>query len=323
MVLSQLIYKIYLYQYVFKKTLLLKIAHIVNPVKVAKNNQLFAAQLITFESMMAAKNQSNLSDIELIQCCTQYSEDEEVVPSYFKKLSNLKRSVKDVNSKLNGRKLPLIKDILFKTLEIENVDYIIYTNVDIALMPFFYDTVHQYIKEGNDFISINRRRLENKYDAVKQLPQMYAELGKSHPGFDCFIFKQSLLEKLHLDGICVGVPFLEVSLLHNLLSVAENPKILFDKHLSFHVGMNVLGFKKDDYYSHNRATYFNSIHPKIKSKFDLKKFPFSEERKLTRMIKWALNPSMLTIDYLNLEGKNSLQKAKLKLDEIRWRILQR
>ena len=121
---------------------------------------------------------------------------------------------------------------------------------------------------------------------------MYAELGKSHPGFDCFIFKQPLLEKLHLNGICIGVPFLEVSLLHNLLAVAENPKIIFDKHLSFHIGMNVLGFKKDDYYFHNKTTYFTKIHPEIKNKFDITKFPYEDEKKLTRLIKWILNPSI-------------------------------
>jgi len=302
---------------------LLKIAHIVNPVKVAKNNQLFGAQLVTFESMRVAKEQTDLSDFELIQCCTQYLEDEGVVPVFFQQLSNLTKSVKDVNSKLNGRKLPLIKDILFKTIELQNVDYIIYTNVDIALMPFFYTTVYEYIKEGHDFISINRRRLEDKYDSINQLPKMYAELGRSHPGFDCFIFKQTLLEKLHLNGICVGVPFVEVSLLHNLMAVAENPKILFDKHLSFHIGMNVLGFEKDQYYLHNRTTYFKFIYPKIKSKFDLKKFPYAKESWFRRLIKWTLNPSIFAVDYLHMEGKSSLQKLKLKLDEIRWRVLQR
>ena len=302
---------------------MLKIAHIVNPVKVAKNNQLFPVQVITFESMKLAKTQTNITDLELIQCCTCYDEDKEVIPPYFQKLSNLTRSVSDINSELEGRKLPLIKDILSKTTEIENVDYIIYTNVDIALMPFFYKAVYEYIMEGHDFIAINRRRLENKYTSVNELTKMYAELGKSHPGFDCFIFKQSLLEKLHLDGICVGVPFLEVSLLHNLLAFSNNPKIIFDKHLSFHIGMNVLGFKKDEYYFHNRASYFNIIYPKIKSKFNLNKFPYSEKPFLKRMICWMLNPSIFTVDYLNLEGKNSLQKIKLTLDEIRWRILQR
>ena len=302
---------------------MLKVVHIINPVNVAKNNQLFAAQLITFESMRVAISQTKISDFEIIQCCTQYPEDVEVVPSYFHKLSNLTRSVSDINSELKVRKLPLIKDILSKTTEIEKIDFIIYTNVDIALMPFFYDSVFEYIKEGHDFISINRRRLENKYDTAEQLPMMYAELGKSHPGFDCFIFKQSLLKKLHLDGICVGVPFLEVSLLHNLLAFSENPKIIFDKHLSFHIGMSVLAFNKDSYYQHNRHTYFNKIYPIIKSKFDLNKFPYSEEPFFKRIIYWMLNPSIFTVDYLNLEGKSSLQKVKLKLDEIRWRILQR
>jgi hypothetical protein len=302
---------------------LLKIAHIVNPVKVAKNNQLFPVQVITFESMKLAKTQTNIADLELIQCCTCYDEDKEVIPPYFQKLSNLTRSVSDINSELEGRKLPLIKDILSKTTEIEKIDFIIYTNVDIALMPFFYDSVYEYIMEGHDFIAINRRRLENKYTSSSELTKMYAELGKSHPGFDCFIFKQSLLEKLHLDGICVGVPFLEVSLLHNLLAFSENPKIIFDKHLSFHIGMNVLGFRKDSYYRHNRQVYFSKIYPNIKSKFDLNKFPYSEKSFLKRMISWILNPSVFTVDYLNLEGKNSLQKIKLKLDEIRWRVLQR
>lgn len=273
--------------------------------------------------MKLAKTQTNIADLELIQCCTCYDEDKEVIPPYFQKLSNLTRSVSDINSELEGRKLPLIKDILSKTTEIEKIDFIIYTNVDIALMPFFYDSVYEYIMEGHDFIAINRRRLENKYTSSSELTKMYAELGKSHPGFDCFIFKQSLLEKLHLDGICVGVPFLEVSLLHNLLAFSENPKIIFDKHLSFHIGMNVLGFRKDSYYRHNRQVYFSKIYPNIKSKFDLNKFPYSEKSFLKRMISWILNPSVFTVDYLNLEGKNSLQKIKLKLDEIRWRVLQR
>jgi hypothetical protein len=308
---------------VLKYKPLLKIAHIVNPVKVAKNNRLLNAQLITFQSMKRAKEQANTTNFELIQCCTQYHEDEEVIPNHFQRLSNLKNSVNDVNFELKGRKLPLISDILHKTDEVENVDFIIYTNVDIALMPFFYDSVYEYIMEGHDFIAINRRRLENKYTSSSELTKMYAELGKSHPGFDCFIFKQSLLEKLHLDGICVGVPFLEVSLLHNLLAFSENPKIIFDKHLSFHIGMNVLGFRKDSYYRHNRQVYFSKIYPNIKSKFDLNKFPYSEKSFLKRMISWILNPSVFTVDYLNLEGKNSLQKIKLKLDEIRWRVLQR
>ncbi len=131
------------------------------------------------------------------------------------------------------------------------------------------------------------------------------------------------MNKLILDDICVGIPFLEVSLLHNLLALSENPIVLFDKHLTFHLGMDVLGFNKNEYYTHNKEVYFKNIYPAIRGKFDLKKFPYAESNRLKRLLKWGLNPSLFTVDYLTLEGKSYLQKVKLKLDELRWRFLQR
>lgn len=301
----------------------MKLLHLVNPVKVTKSPELYTAQPITFASMLNAKDFTKNTAIEVVLACTQYSEDKEIIPEYLHQLSNLNKSVTDCNSALSGRKLPLLKDILSKSKEIENVDYIIYTNVDIGLMPYFYDAVASYINKGNDAVIINKRRVTSNFNQVEQLPEIYANLGKSHPGFDCFVFKASLLEKLLLDDICVGVPFSGVSLLHNLVAFSENPLILKDSHLTFHIGMNVLGFKKDLYYQHNKYIYFNKIYPNIKSKFDLNKFPYAEKTALKRMMSWILNPSIFTVDYLNLEGKSSIQKMKLKLDEIRWRILQR
>ena len=301
----------------------MKLLHLVNPVKVTKRHELFTAQPITFASMLNAKNFTKNTGIEIVLACTQYSEDKEIIPDYIHQLSNLNRSVSDGNPKLSGRKLPLLKDILTKSKEIENVDYIIYTNVDIGLMPYFYDAVANYIQKGNDTVIINKRRLTSEFNQVEQLPEIYANLGKSHPGFDCFVFKADLLEKLVLDNICVGVPFSGVSLLHNLVALSENPLILTDSHLTFHIGMNVLGFKKDEYYQHNKAAFFKNIQPKLKSKYDLKKFPYGTESILKRSLKWVLNPSIFTSDYLTLSGKSSIQKMKLKLDELRWRILQR
>ncbi len=301
----------------------MKIVHIVGPVKVPKNNNLFSAQPITFESMKRAQVHVKKSPIEVILCTTQYDEDKEIIPDYFHQLSNLNRSVESINPSLKGRKLPLIKDILEKTNELSDVDYIIYTNVDIAVMPNFYETIHEYIHLGHDAIIVNRRRISNKYSSKEELPLMYAELGKSHPGFDCFIFKKKLLNQLILDEICVGIPFLEVSLLHNLLAFAEKPLVLFDKHLTFHLGMDVLGFNKNAYYFHNKQTFFKKISPKLKDKYQLDKFPYAELPAYKRLFKWGLNPSLFTIDYLNLEGKSRVERIKLKLDEFRWRFLQR
>jgi hypothetical protein len=300
-----------------------KIVHIVGPVKVPKNNNLYNAQPITFESMRKAKDYIQNSYLEVILCSTQYDEDKEIIPNYFTQLSDLTRSVNDVNPALKTRKLPLIKDILQKIEEINDIDYVIYTNVDIALMPNFYETVFEYIKLNHDAIIINRRRIANNYNSAEQLPLMFAELGRSHPGFDCFIFKQGLLNKLILDDICVGIPFIEVSLLHNLLAFSDNPLVLFDKHLTFHLGMDVLGYNKNEYYKHNKEVYFKRIYPKIRDKFDLKKFPYAEDSRLKRFLKWGLNPSLMTVDYLSLEGKSYLNRLKLILDELRWRFLQR
>jgi hypothetical protein len=300
----------------------MRVAHIVNPVKVNENSDLFMAQPITFESILNAKKYSNnTANIELYT--TQFEEDKSIIPSGFKQLSNLERSVLDVNIDLKGKKLPLIADILSKLNEAESHDYIIFTNMDIALMPHFYDAVFALIEKGHDALVINRRRLSHSYSKIEELPLMFADLGKSHPGFDCFVFKASLLEKFILDEICVGISFLEATLVHNIFSFAENPLYIPDGHFTFHIGMDVLVPRNNAFYKHNRNAFFSKIQPQLKPHFDLKKFPYNGLPLPKRALKWMLNPSLFTRNYLQLEGKNFFQRTKARLDEIRWRILQR
>ena len=300
----------------------MKIAHIINPVKVIEQSDLFKAQPITFESIRVAKNFSkHKNDIEI--CTTQFEEDITIVPDDFTKLSCLEKSILDVNPNLKGKKLPLIKDILEKLKEASDADFYIYSNADIALMPQFYDAVYDLISKGHDAIVINRRRLNNSYTSVDELPRMYSDIGRSHPGFDCFIFHKDLLEKFVLGNICIGVPFLEVSLLHNLFSFANKPVLLDDAHLTFHIGMDVLNFDKNAFYEHNRKEFFDTIQPQLKKYFSIKKFPYSTLPVSKRAIKWLLNPSLFTRNYIQLEGANIFQKIKFQFDEIRWRILQK
>jgi hypothetical protein len=152
---------------------------------------------------------------------------------------------------------------------------------------------------------------------------MYADLGKSHPGFDCFVIKTELLNKFILGNICVGISFLEAALVHNIFSFAKNPLYIPDAHLTFHIGMDVLVPRNNDFYKHNRTEFFDNIYPKLKPHFELKKFPYGTLPFPKRAIKWMLNPSIFTRNYLNLEGKNTWQKIKARLDEVRWRILQK
>lgn len=301
---------------------MIRVAHIINPVKVNEKSDLNVAQPITFETMVRAKRNSSFQD-QIGLYTTQYEEDKVIIPDGFQVLSNLHRSVLDVNPKLEKRKLPLIADILEKTKEIDQPDYVIFTNMDIALMPYFYDAVFAYLDQGHDALVINRRRISHAYKSVEELPLMYADMGKSHPGFDCFVIKTELLDKFILGNVCVGISFLEAALVHNIFSFAKNPLYVPDAHLTFHIGMDVLVPRNNVFYDHNRSEFFNNIYPQLKQHFDLKKFPYGTLPLPKRAIKWMLNPSVFTRNYLNLEGKNIWQKTKARLDEIRWRILQK
>jgi len=207
------------------------LAHIINPVKVKESSDLYFAQPITFESMRRAKG--NASDVSIELLSTQFDEDLEIIPSGFKVLANLERSILDINPRLQGRKLPLIKDVLLRASENTSAEYLIYTNADIGLMPHFYQYVQQKIAEGHDALVINRRRLNGSYSKVEDLTLIYADLGASHPGFDCFIFKRELVDQFELGDICIGISFIGVALAHNIFSFASNPLFVPDQHLSW------------------------------------------------------------------------------------------
>jgi hypothetical protein len=301
---------------------LLRIIHLLNPVKVTNHTDLFNYQYITFESLLRAQKQCN-TNIAVRLCTTQYEEDKSIIPAEFNVLSNLQRAVSDVNTQLTGKKLPLIADVLNKLPEAGETDYYIYTNMDIAVMPFFYDAVHQYVLKGHDAIVINRRRISNRFKRVEDLPEMYAELGKSHPGFDCFILKKELLNQFIFGDICVGMPFIEAAFVHNICAFASNPLFVMDAHLTFHIGMEVMPARNNSYYWHNRNAFFKTVYPVLKPHFKLSKFPYAALPLHLRALKWVLNPSLFTRNYLQLEVQGVGNKIKYLLNEIRWRILQR
>lgn len=301
---------------------MIRITHIINPVKVTESSDLYKSQPITFASILAAKRYTE-ENCKINLCTTQFEEDKSIIPEGFLVLSNLNRSVVDVNKNLTGKKLPLIADILSKLKEVADSDYYIYSNSDIALMPFFYNVVHQYVLEGYDAIVINRRRLSKNYSDKANLDMMYADIGMSHPGFDCFVIKRDLLDKLILGNICVGIPFVEVTLIHNLFSFAEKPLFLPDVHLTFHIGLDVMPSRNKDYYWHNRKEYFDKIEPVLKPYFSVKKFPYAMLPVHKRAFKWVLNPSLFTKNYIELEGKSMAEKVKFFLNEIRWKALQK
>lgn len=230
-------------------------AHIINPVIVDKSSDLYIAQPITFETMRVAKGiaKANLN-VELLSA--QYPEDRSFIPEYFLKTDDIEVSVQDIKTFKNKRKLPLIQDILDRLYEASaNVNFLIYTNVDIALMPFFYLSIAELIKQGYDAFVINRRTISKRFNSLNQLNLIYSQVGEKHPGYDCFVFKRDLYSKFRLGKACIGANWIGRILITNLICHAKKFRVFEDLHLTFHIGddrsWKVPKYK--DYDKHNES----------------------------------------------------------------------
>lgn len=233
-------------------------AHIINPVIVGPQSDLYIAQPITFESMRRAKAAA-APGIEVELYTAQYSEDRDLVPHDFTMTSDLERSVMDFGRFVETKKLPLIRDILDRLYESSSAEYFIYTNVDIALQEYFYTAVQEIIDSGIDGMVINRRTITDKYTSVYELPQMYAESGESHYGYDCFIFRRDIYPRFDLGNTAIGLMAVGAILMMNIICFSKSFKEFLDLYLTFHIGNtetwrnpNVVDFQKynhDEYHA--------------------------------------------------------------------------
>ncbi len=203
-------------------------AHVINPVKVPPTSDLSVAQPITFASMRAARRDN------VTQYAIGYAEDP--LPDGFVALPPLTRSVLDLGRFQAPRKLPLLADILTALAVDASAEYLIYTNVDIGLQPHFYEAVDGLISAEGHSLVINRRTILARYDSPDDLLAMYAETGKPHPGWDCFIFPRALLPRFHLGQVCLGAGRVGLALLANLIAYSQRFDLLTDAHLTFHLG---------------------------------------------------------------------------------------
>lgn len=266
------------------------IAHLINPVKLHADHELSRAQPITFESMrVAAMWAGSNTTVELLTA--QYAEDADIIPAYYRKTSNLEHSVLEYASFSRPKKLPVLKDLLFRLYHESTAPYLIYTNVDIALQPHFYRVVADRIRDGLDAFIINRRRIPAQFESVKQLPEMYALHGASHPGFDCFVFHRSLYPKFQLENVCIGIPFVEITFSQNLFCYARNFRLFEDDHLTFHLGMEIFKKRDPQYLQFNRQQYRKAI-KKMWPDLDNRKFPWGDRNLLYRMVRWGLHPAI-------------------------------
>lgn len=294
--------------------------HIINPYWAETGSHAARIQNVTLHALADARKAVRNCRVELLT--SQLPDDNLAISEGFRATPHLHRSVCDLYSFSKQKKYPLIADILNRAFDASDAEFIVYTNMDIIVQPYFYDGLVQLLCDGADALIINRRRIADTGQTAADLPLILAEVGRSHPGFDCFVMHRSLIPKLLLDGVCVGVPFLEASLMYNLLAFSKDCVILEHLHLTTHLGLEVMPARDAEYHRYNQKR-FNAILTKLKPHLLEKNLPYSSLGFLERTLKRGLNPSVFTGLHLELEGKGLLMRMRSYWNELRFRILAR
>lgn len=268
----------------------MKIAHIINPFEPKIDSDLFKAQALTMQSMIKAKN--NAPDDAQVSLYAVHFEDEDVqLQVDFERLPYLEKSVQDKCNFTNQLRLPLISEILKKGTALD-ADYIIYTNIDITIMPHFYSRVAELVADGTEGLIINRRRISERHFNHSELDKMELDKGLSHPGFDCFVIKNNLIDRFELADICIGVPYIGIAVSQNMFAFCESLKLITDEHLTYHIGLEI--FKKrapKEYVRYNR----NEFHKVMKYLLPITKlenWPYSNSILAIRLFRTLINPSV-------------------------------
>lgn len=282
----------------------LSLAHLVNVFVPQPGSEFNWVQPITLETMRRARAATKaLADIDLLTA--QLPADRAAVPADFRPTTDLDRSVREVWENPALPPFPLVADLLHRLYHESTAEFLVLTNLDIALQPQFYDAVIGFIHAGHDAFIINRRRIPGHYRTTDQLQEMYREMGKPHPGFDCFVFHRSLYPKFRLGNICIGVPFIEITLGQNLFCHARSFHLYEHEHLTFHIGEEVFK-KRNTFLLKKNREEFRKCMKDLWPHLDNRKFPYGDRWLLARILKWGLHPCIPIRLALKLEWRRWL-----------------
>lgn len=245
---------------------MINITHIVHPVIVDPSCDLYFAQPVTFASMETAAAFARECAQVRIAAVLYRDEGEMPLPGSFQRIPEISRSIADLKTFKIRRKLALLGDILDAGYQKSEADYLIYTNADIALQPFFYQFVARIVKEGYDAFTVNRRTISDSYTSVRDLPLMYAEIGLPHKGYDCFVFRRDSFPKFKLGAVHVGTGGIGRALLANMLAYSTKFREYREEQLTFHIG-NTRVWKKEEFadYLRNNWSEFLTVLGRIEA----------------------------------------------------------
>ena len=276
---------------------MIRLLHIVNPVARPTSDPLGYAQEISFVSMIEARRLVPRG-LQVVSAAAYYDDEKVDGLDFFTYRFLLSRSVYDVERLPLYRRLPLIADIMAFAKTVP-ADYYLYTNIDISLQPHFYSFLWPYLLSGYEGLIVNRRRIPRLRGSYSDLSSYSSRWGRSHPGFDCFLMSASVVERLVLGKICIGVPFVGVAMAHNIFAHARPWRLFTREDLTFHIGTEIYKPQLHSYYWHNRRQFFKKVRPKLWPLLSAKELPYGREIWWKKYWYWGLNPSLFV--YMNMK----------------------
>lgn len=231
--------------------------HIINPFPCPEGSEHGIASAVTYESLRIATEIARQNGIQVDVKAVVLPGDESAIKAPASLAGLLDRTVQDIRLIEPKRLYPMIADILRIGADSTQCDYLIFTNMDIAVQPDFYIQLIEVIEkrfEPNTPFTVYRRNIPNHYYSILQLPEMCKEPGQLAYGYDCFVFPRSLTSELDLGNTCIGAAHFDY-LLFIALDAASGFRVkrINDLPLTFHIGNDIAWSSQINYIEHNLA----------------------------------------------------------------------
>lgn len=270
----------------------MKLHHILNPYLVTPESEDDLIQKRTFESIEIARSYTNeYFDVNIIAKVDENELDvfkQQLTGPHFH-VAKLNTLSENLDKKFNvPRRLPVLNDLVslpkLMSGNIGDDDYLIFTNMDICVQPYFYTEVCQMIRRGYSCFVINRRTVDKEL-LTKPIEASFIAEGDKHIGHDCFVLPAKLLNQFQLKEHILGIGFVFRPFLLNCIIHSDNFHEFEDLYMTYHYGddMTWKNEKYSDYLEHNKQAMIDVFTenveliqklPEEKHKWILKFFPF-------------------------------------------------
>ena len=158
------------------------------------------------------------------------------------------------------RRLPLLSDMFAVEVPADEGCYVIYTNMDICVTPYFYTECARLLLDGSECMVINRRTVDKRYIDLP-LIEGFTSVSHDHPGHDCFVFPAAFLRRARLPDSILGIGYVfRPMLLNCILHFGERFREHRDFHLTMHFGddMEWKDPRYADYLEYNKTQLVNT-----------------------------------------------------------------